>query len=78
MNEVRHRLDYPAIFVSDGVVMIKLWQAKEPATVTAFNRQINIMLHHVALTVAGAEQRDALCGWLKKPTGVEITFTPEL
>ena len=77
MNEVRHRPDYPAIFVFGGVVMITLWQAKEPATATAFNCQINIGLHHVALTVADAEQRDVLCARLKKTTGVEIEFTPE-
>jgi hypothetical protein len=77
MNEVSQRPGYPVIFVSDGVVMITLWQAKEPATATAFNRQINIGLQHVALTIADAEQRDVLCARSKKTIGVEIEFTPE-
>ncbi len=77
MNEVSQRPGYPVIFVSDGVVMIALWQAKEPATATAFNRQINIGLQHVALTIADAEQRDVLCARSKKTIGVEIEFTPE-
>ena len=57
--------------------MITLWQAKVPATATAVNRQINIGLQHVALTIADAEQRDVLCARSKKTIGVEIEYTPE-
>ena len=46
---VGERPDYPAAFVSDGTVMITLWQAKDPKNARSFDRSNAIGLHHVAL-----------------------------
>ena len=66
--------DYPAVFVSDGQIMITLWQAQE--TPLEFNRKRNIGLHHLALRVENATQLDALHEHLRKH-GVSIEFYPQ-
>jgi len=77
MNEVGRRPEYPAVFVSDGAVMITLWQAENPATAAAFDRRANIGLHHLALAVADSGQLDGLHGRLGAMEDVEIEFAPE-
>ena len=52
--------DYPAVFLSDGTIMITLWQATDPASAVAFDRKNVIGLHHLALTV-DADAIDGLC-----------------
>ncbi len=52
--------DYPAVFVSDGSIMITLWQASDPASAVPFDRKNGIGLHHLALTV-DADAIDGLC-----------------
>lgn len=68
--------DYPAAFVSDGTVMLTLWQAKvtEPRP---FNRHENIGLHHFALAVADTQALAQAYQRLKDYPGVEIEFAPE-
>jgi catechol 2,3-dioxygenase-like lactoylglutathione lyase family enzyme len=77
MNEVARRPEYPAIFVSDGAVMITLWQAAEPDNATPFDRKRNVGLHHLALAVENTEALAALHERLAKTAGVEIEFAPE-
>ena len=77
MKEVRRRPEYPAIFVSDGAVMITLWQAEDPVSATPFDRRANIGLHHLALAVADADQLAALHDRLGVTADVEIEFAPE-
>ena len=74
---VAERPAYPAVFVSDGVTMITLWQAGDPATATPFDRRTNIGLHHLALNVAGHEALAALAETLKATDGVQIEFAPK-
>jgi len=69
--------DYPAVFLSDGVTMITLWQAEKPATAAPFDRKNVIGLHHVALKVEGAEALDELHRELQTAKGVEVEFAPE-
>jgi catechol 2,3-dioxygenase-like lactoylglutathione lyase family enzyme len=69
--------DYPAAFVSDGNIMVTLWQAEEPATATAFDRRKNIGLHHLALSVGSADELQALAGELGMRSDTEIEFEPE-
>jgi len=69
--------DYPAVFVSDGVTMITLWQANSPATAVSFDRKNVIGLHHLALKVANGGALDALHDTLRKTDGVTIEFAPE-
>jgi hypothetical protein len=47
--------NYPAIFVSDGSIVLTLWQAIDPEKATPFDRKNNIGLHHFALKVADLE-----------------------
>lgn len=69
--------DYPAAFVSDGIIMITLWQAVNPAQATAFDRKNVIGLHHIALKIDGLEQLEKLHSRLKDTPGVNIEFSPE-
>ncbi len=68
--------DYPAVFLSDGTIMITLWQATDPASTVSFERKYVIGLHHLALTV-DADAIDGLCDKLKDTAAVEIEFEPE-
>ena len=75
--QVGEKPEYPAVFVSDGTIMITLWQAKDPASAVAFDRKNVIGLHHFALNVESGSALDALHGELAKTDGVEIEFAPE-
>jgi catechol 2,3-dioxygenase-like lactoylglutathione lyase family enzyme len=69
--------DYPALFLSDGTVMITLWQAEDPDSAVAFDRRRVIGLHHFALRVADQEALEALHGELAARDDVQIEFAPE-
>ena len=77
MKEVARRPAYPAIFVSDGSIMLTLWQAEAPATAVAFDRRCNVGLHHLALAVADTVALDALFVTLEATPGVVVEFAPE-
>lgn len=68
---------YPAAFVSDGTVMITLWQIDNPADAVAFDRRRNIGLHHLALRVADHDALQALHGELAARGDVKLEFPPE-
>ena len=42
--------EYPAIFVSDGAIMLTLWAIQETPS-NPFDKNKNVGLHHVAFTV---------------------------
>ncbi|MGJ8645906.1 MAG: VOC family protein [Marinomonas colpomeniae] len=69
--------DYPAIFVSDGTIMLTLWQAEDPATATPFDRKANLGLHHFALRVAETTVLAELHEQLVARDDVTIEFAPE-
>lgn len=69
--------DYPAVFVSDGSVMLTLWQARNPESAIAFDKDNNIGLHHLALRVANAETLDAIYKRLQQAEDIVIEFAPE-
>lgn len=69
--------EYPAVFVSDGSVMITLWQAADPATAIPFDRRRNLGLHHLALRVAGESDLAALAAELDARHDTDIEFPPE-
>ncbi len=68
---------YPAVFVSDGSIMITLWQAADPATAVSFDRKNVIGLHHIAFKVDGAVALDATYEKVSAADGVVIEFAPE-
>lgn len=74
-KEVKRNEDYPAIYVSDGIIMLTLWAAKGEPSVQ-FDRHKNIGLHHVAFNV---ENEDDLNTIYKRLTinGTKIEFAPE-
>ena len=74
-QEVRRNEDCPAIFVSDGTVMVSLWKSKllHPAD---FDKN-HIGLHHVAFTVE-SEETLKLCYQKIKDYDLKIEFAPEL
>ena len=69
--------DYPAVFLTDGVTMITLWGATDPATAVPFDRKNVIGLHHFALTVENTDTLASLHDVLKSTDDVEIEFAPE-
>lgn len=68
---------YPARFVSDGTILITLWQVADPQNATPFDRRANIGLHHLALGVADAEALDAVHARVATHPGATIEFAPE-
>ena len=76
-RQVGEVADYPAVFLSDGHVLITLWRAENPSRAVPFDRKNVIGLHHLALRVAGEEALDALYRRLANADGVEIEFAPE-
>ncbi len=71
------RPDYPAVFVSDGAVMLTLWQAADPDNARAFDRRGCVGLHHLALRVAEGVALDDLHRRLAARSDVQIEFPPE-
>ncbi len=69
--------EYPAVFLSDGSVMLTLWQAADPASATPFDRRRNLGLHHFALRVESPTELDALHEELARRDDVTIEFAPE-
>ncbi len=76
-RKVGDKPGYPAMFVSDGVTTITIWQAKDPASAIPFDRKNNIGLHHLAIRVADAATLDALHEKLKTNEDVAVEFCPE-
>ena len=75
-REVKRKDDYPAIFVSDGTIMLTLWAIKEEPFVP-FNKNKQIGLHHVAFSVADEPTLEYLYERLKT-AGIPFEFGPEL
>ncbi len=75
-SEVRRDSIYPAIFVSDGILMVTLWKAK-PVHPVKFDKNSNVGLHHLALSVDSFDALDAVYEKIVNH-GFEIEFSPEL
>lgn len=69
--------DYPAAFLSDGAIMITLWQAEDPENAVPFDRRSNIGLHHLALSVGDAENLERLSAELAARDDLDLEFEPE-
>jgi catechol 2,3-dioxygenase-like lactoylglutathione lyase family enzyme len=69
--------DYPAVFVSDGVAMVTLWQAKRPPSAVPFDKNNNVGLHHLAIKVADIATLDSIYQRLVAAEHVAIEFAPE-
>lgn len=76
-QQVGEKPEYPAVFVSDGTVMLTLWQASEPERAIPFDRKHNVGLHHIALRVRDGAALEGLHERLRDSAGVEVEFCPE-
>ena len=76
-NQIGEVPDYPATFLSDGNIMITLWQAENAADATPFDRKNVIGLHHLALIVEDQAALDAMHDRLQSAAGTSIEFAPE-
>ena len=64
--------------MSDGTVLMSLWQAADPGHAVPFDRRKNIGLHHLALRIADASALDGLHAELAARADTVIEFAPEL
>ena len=77
-NVVGERPDYPAVFVSDGSLIVTLWRVESPGSAVAFDRRANVGLHHLALAVADRPGLDALHERVASWPDVVVEFAPAL
>ncbi len=75
-DRIGGRPEYPSLFISDGTVMLTLWQSKTDDPVP-FDRTTNIGLHHVALLVRDRAALDAAFTACAAYPGAKIEFPPE-
>jgi catechol 2,3-dioxygenase-like lactoylglutathione lyase family enzyme len=68
---------YPAVFLSDGSIMITLWQAEDPANAVPFDRRANIGLHHLALRVSDVSDLEQLSAEFQTRDDLDIEFEPQ-
>ncbi|MBP0588681.1 VOC family protein [Paraburkholderia sp. LEh10] len=76
-TQVGEKPDYPAAFVSDGHVMLTLWQVANQAGRVEFDRRSNVGLHHLALRVGSEEALEAIFTRVSQWPGVKVEFAPE-
>jgi catechol 2,3-dioxygenase-like lactoylglutathione lyase family enzyme len=76
-DEVGGVPDYPAIFVSDGAILLTLWRAADPASARGFDRRTNIGLHHLSLAVADDAALDAAWETVRGHEQVTVDVAPE-
>jgi catechol 2,3-dioxygenase-like lactoylglutathione lyase family enzyme len=74
-REVRRDESRPSIFVTDGTVLVTLWQAREAPT--PFDRARNVGLHHVAFAVRTEADLERVHRRLAEHH-VPIEFPPDL
>ena len=75
-KEIGGKPDYPSVFVTDGHVMVTLWQANKDAA--EFDRKKNIGLHHMAFKLGSFEDLNVMHEKIKDWPGIKIEFAPEL
>lgn len=75
-KEVRRNAEYPAIYVSDGGIMVTLWAIKKEPPIQ-FNKNQNVGLHHVAFHVETEDALNTIHARLAS-NGIKIEFAPEL
>ncbi|WP_426690039.1 VOC family protein [Rhodanobacter ginsengiterrae] len=66
---------YPAVFVSDGMTRVTLWQADGDHV--AFDRRRNVGLHHLALKIGNLDVLLELHARVSAWPDVVVEFAPE-
>lgn len=68
---------YPRTMITDGKLILTLWQVEAARNGPAFDRKANVGLHHVAIEVASNEKLEELGSTLASWPDVAIEFAPE-
>ncbi|WP_158903617.1 VOC family protein [Burkholderia sp. L27(2015)] len=76
-TQVGEKPDYPAAFVSDGKVLLTLWEVKNQSSRTEFDRKTNVGLHHLGLRVHSEEALNEIYTKISSWPGVKVEFAPE-
>jgi catechol 2,3-dioxygenase-like lactoylglutathione lyase family enzyme len=76
-KEVGGKPEYPAVFVSDGQLLLTLWQLKDEANRVEFDRKKNVGLHHLALRAANEQAFTTIFERVSSWPGVKVEFAPE-
>jgi catechol 2,3-dioxygenase-like lactoylglutathione lyase family enzyme len=76
-TKVGGKPDYPAVFVSDGHIVLTLWQRKNTDSGVDFDRKSNIGLHHLALRAIDQSAFDSIFERVSSWPGVKVEFSPE-
>jgi catechol 2,3-dioxygenase-like lactoylglutathione lyase family enzyme len=66
---------YPSMFVSDGIVMLTLWQTEDNAT--PFDRRKNVGLHHLAIRVPSLDALQKAFDTAMAIPGTTSDFSPQ-
>jgi lactoylglutathione lyase len=74
---LRRDEEYPAVFLTNGHIIVTLWRATDPATAIPFDRKQNVGLHHLAFAVDSFERLAAVYERVNQAPGVKIEFSPE-
>ena len=74
-QEVKRNDEYPAIFVSDGHIMLTLWATKD-TDIQTFDKNKNVGLHHIALHV-GSESELHDLNTIMQDNAISVEFKPE-
>jgi len=69
--------DFPAVFLSDGSVMLTLWQVEAADSAAPFDRRRVVGLHHFALEVADAATLEKFHARVSDEPDVAVEFAPE-
>ena len=69
--------NYPSKFITDGKVMVTLWQLNKNDDKNDFNRKKNVGLHHIAFKVDSKEKLDSTYNIVKDLKDVKIEFKPQ-
>jgi catechol 2,3-dioxygenase-like lactoylglutathione lyase family enzyme len=77
-KQVGEKPDYPAVFVSDGHLLVTLWQRKNEDSPVDFDRRSNVGLHHLALRVESEDALNEIIDRISKWPGAKVEFAPEL
>ena len=77
-KKVGEKPDYPAVFVSDGSVLLTLWQLKNTDAGVDFDRKSNVGLHHVAIRATDENAFNTIYERVSKWPGAKVEFAPEL
>jgi catechol 2,3-dioxygenase-like lactoylglutathione lyase family enzyme len=76
-KQVGEKPEYPAAFVSDGTVVLTLWQLQNESNRVEFDRKTNVGLHHLALRASSEDAFNEIYERVSKWPGVKVEFAPE-